>query len=166
MTEATKTWAHDTDHCVVSWDRVLIHVWCHATTRDAIANLERYARAFIAEQPPGQKICSLGIVERTSPPPGDQVRSDLSRFFRELMPQLNAAIIVPEGGGFRAAMVRGVGVALSTLAPRSLPFTFADSIPSAAQRIAPFLSPRAGGAATLETVIEQARTLAGVVERR
>lgn len=158
--EEMKTWTHDTDHCVVTWDRALIHVWRYATTRPAVTDLDRVARAFLSEQKPGQKICSIGIVENTSPPPGEHVRSDLSRFFRELVPHLNAAIIVPEGGGFRAAMVRGVGVALSTLAPRSLPFTFADSVRSASNQVAPHLSPRAGGSLALEGVVEQARALA------
>ena len=161
-----KTRTHDADHCVVTWDRVLIQVWRFATTREAIADLDAVTRAFLTEQRTGRKICSVAIVEHTSPPPGEYVRGDLSRFYREHTPSMHEAIIVPEGGGFRAAMVRGVGVALSTLAPRSLPFKFVDSIRSAANLIGPHLAPEAGGAMGLASVIEEARTLAGVTERR
>jgi len=159
--EPMKTRTVDTDHSVVTWDRVIIAVFRFATTREAVADWERIARSFIAEQPAGQQICCLSIVEPTSPPPGEHVRRDLSRFYRELVPHMNAAIIVPEGGGFRAAMVRGVGIALSTLAPRSLPFTFAESVSAAANRIGPHLSRSAGGATALVEVIEQARALVG-----
>jgi len=163
--ERMNTRSHDSDHCIVTWDRVIIQVWRFATTREAIADLELISRAFIAEQRT-RKICSVSIVEHTSPPPGELVRGHLSRFYRELAPSVHEAVIVPEGGGFRAAMVRGVGVALSTLAPRSLSFKFADSVRSAADVVGPHLSPTAGGAMALEAAIEEARTLAGVTERR
>jgi hypothetical protein len=165
MIEGMKTWAHDTDHCITTWDRVLIAVWRYAATREAITGWGAISRAFHAEQPQGRKYCSISIVERTSPPPGEHVRGDLSRFYRELVPQVHEAIIVPEGGGFRAAMVRGVGVALSTLAPRALPFKFVESIQSAATLVGPHLSPTAGGVSRLVSAVDATRTLAGVTER-
>jgi len=165
MAEGMITRSLDADHAVVTWDRVLIQVWRLGITPDAITDLERVARSYASEQP-GGKISSISIIERTSPPPPEHVRKDLSRFYKNLAPQLHEAIIVAEGGGFRAALVRGVGVALSSLAPKSLPFKFVDTIRSASITIGPHLSPGSGGASELEAVVERVRTMAaGVGEK-
>jgi len=126
-----------------------------ATTASAVSNLEKIARAYIAEQK--GKISSVAVVERTSPPPGDEVRALLSRFYRELAPQMNQQIVVAEGGGFRGAIVRAVGVTLSTLSPGTLPFRFVGSVNEASVLIGPHLSPVAGGEPALRRVIEGVR---------
>lgn len=162
MPERLITRSLDADHGVFTWDRVLIQVWRLGITADAVDALERVTLEYAREQP-GGKISSLSIIERTSPPPAEHVRRDLSRFYKNLGPHLHEAIVVAEGGGFRAALVRGVGLALSSLAPNSLPFRFVDTIGSASMAIAPHLSPGAGGASGLLAVVERARTMvAGV----
>lgn len=161
MADELQTRTLDADHCVATWDRVLIQVWRGPVTIDALHNLERVTRAFVAEN--GAKIAIVSVIERSSPPPGDEVRKDMSRYYRDLVPHVTHAVVVPEGGGFRAAIVRGVGVALSTFSPKALPFKFIDSIRSACVVIAPDLSPGAGGASELEAVIEKVRAkVAGV----
>lgn len=134
---------------------MLIQIWRLGTTSEAVANLDKVARAFLAEE--GVAISSLAIIERTSPPPGDSVRAELSAFYRELAPRMKEQIVVAEGGGFRAAIVRGVGLTLSTLAPRSLPFKFVGTVREATNLIAPHLSPLAGGVEGLERAIEEVR---------
>jgi hypothetical protein len=66
--------------------------------------------------------------------------------YRELAPGMRHQLFVAEGSGFRAAIVRGVGLAVSALAPSLLPFKFASSAEDAANTIAPCLSIYAGGA--------------------
>ena len=147
--------AQDKDHCIALWDNVLIQIWQFATTPTAVVALDTIARAFIADR--GGPICSIAVVEKTSPPPKDQVRTLLAKFYRELAPQMSQQIVVADGSGFRGAMVRAVGVTLSALAPRALPFRFVGSIPEATALVAPYLSTHAGGEATLQRVLGEIR---------
>jgi hypothetical protein len=139
---------------VALWDRVLIQVWHYKTTPSAIAELTRVARKFTIETP--APISSVAIIERTSPPPHDEDRKLLAAFYREFAPTMARQIVVADGGGFRGALVRAVGVTLSTLAPRALPFKFVGHVSDASALLAPHLSPK-GDRVTLEQVIEGVR---------
>jgi hypothetical protein len=145
----------DKDHCVAVWDRVLVQVWHFATTGSAVAQLDAVARAYITQIK--SPISSIAIVERTSPPPGDEVRTLLSRFYRELAPQMSQQIVVADGGGFRGAIVRAVGLTLSTLSPGTLPFRFVGSVQEATTLVAPHLSVAAGGEKALRRVVDGVR---------
>jgi hypothetical protein len=145
----------DKDHCVAVWDRVLIQIWHFATTGSAVVELDAVARAYIAQLK--SPISSIAIVERSSPPPGDEVRSLLSKFYRDLAPQMSQQIVVSDGGGFRGAIVRAVGLTLSTLSPGTLPFRFVGSVPEATTLVAPYLSPLAGGEPALRRVVDGVR---------
>lgn len=145
----------DKDHAVALWDNVLIQVWHFATTASAVSELDRVARAFIAQR--GGPICSIAVVEKTSPPPKDEVRAQLARFYRELAPQMHEQIVVADGGGFRGALVRAVGVTLSTFAPRALPFRFVGSVAEATALVRPHLSAQSGGEAALRRVLGEIR---------
>jgi hypothetical protein len=104
-----------------------------------------------------EPISSLAIIEPSATPPSQAARKELSRFYREFAPRMRAAIVVAEGGSFRAAFVRGVGITLSTLAPRSLPFTFATNVKEAATVLAPHLSHLAGGSVGLQAALADLR---------
>ncbi len=145
----------DRDHCIATWDRVLIQVWHYATTAEAVARLNGLAQGLIAEA--RAPISSIAVVERTSPPPEDTVRTSLAKFYRDLAPQMKEQVVVAEGGGFRGAIVRAVGVTLSTLAPRALPFKFVGSVSEATTLVAPHLSRSAGGEKALFAVIDGLR---------
>lgn len=147
----------DADHCVATWDRAVLSVFRSRVTLQAIEEMHAATRSVGALQPATAPLCFLSVVERTSPPPADDTRRALSEFFRVYEGRMSNVVIVPEGGGFRAAIVRGVGVALSTFAPRSLPFKFAESVGAACRMVAPDLSPDAGGAMTLERIVEDIR---------
>jgi hypothetical protein len=147
--------AIDRDHCVAVWDRVLIQVWHFATTISAVAQLDAIARAYIGQVK--APISSIAIVERTSPPPGDEVRALLSKFYRDLAPQMRQQIVVADGGGFRGAIVRAVGLTLSTLAPSTLPFRFVGSVHEATTIVSPHLSVTSGGEVALRRVVDGVR---------
>lgn len=145
----------DRDYCIATWDCALIQIWRREVTAEAVAQLAEITRRFSEEL--ARPICSVAVIERTSPAPPEAVRSSLSRFYRDSASDFAAAVVVAEGGGFRSALVRGVGVALSMLAPKTIPFEFAANVRAAAVIIAPYLSPVAGGASGLERSVEEVR---------
>jgi hypothetical protein len=67
-------------------------------------------------------------------------------------------IVVAEGSGFRSALVRSIGVALSAISPKSLPFKFASGMDEASLLIRPHLSRSAGGAEGLKRALADLRT--------
>jgi hypothetical protein len=148
--------AVDANHGVATWERTLIQVWHGPGTPLALANVNEVARAFIAEVRSGP-ITSLYIVEPSSPPPSDVARRELATFSRELVPKMALAVIVAEGGGFRAALVRGVGIALTTLMPHRVPFKFVNEIEEALTLLAPHLSRSAGGVDGLREALGELR---------
>lgn len=149
------TRAVDRDHCLGTWDRVLLQIWRWEVHPASVAELDRIARAFMADR--SRRISSLAVIEATATPPSPAARQALSKFYRELASAMTLAVVVPEGSGFRAAFVRGVGLTLSTLSPHMLPFKFVGSVDQAALLLAPHLSPAAGGAEALVERIEELR---------
>jgi hypothetical protein len=82
----------------------------------------------------------------------------MSAFHREIAPFMKEQIVVAEGSGFRSALVRSIGVALSAISPKSLPFKFASGIDEAAALIRPHLSAAAGGSDGLKRALAELRT--------
>lgn len=146
----------DRNHAVATWDRVLLQVWRGDVTPQAVQQLLDVGNELI-RQHPGHRCSSLSVVESASPPPNERVRPLLSSCYRELAPGMRLQLFVAEGSGFRAAIVRGVGLAVSTFAPSLLPFKFASSIREAAVAIGPQLSERAGGPDALVAAVSQVR---------
>jgi hypothetical protein len=155
-------------YCFATWDRVLLQIWRLEVTAESVETLRKVGKAFVEQN--RDPVSTLSIVESTSPAPSDRLRGALSSFYRELAPYMKEQIVVAEGSGFRAALVRSVGLALSAVAPKSLPFKFVGGVEEAAQLIRPHLSPAAGGAAALQEAIknvrEQTRLAAASAERR
>jgi hypothetical protein len=147
----------DQNHVVATWDCVLLQLWRGEATARAMQGLREAGRALLAAHP-GRACCSLSIIEPSSPPPSDHVRPVLSAVYRELGPGMRHQLFVAEGSGFRSALVRGVGLAVSALAPSLLPFKFASSIVDAAETIVPSLSARSGGAPALLEAVSFLRT--------
>jgi hypothetical protein len=141
---------------VATWDRVFIHIWRGEATPRAVEAMANAGRAWLHEL--GENAgSSLSIVESTSPPPNERVRPLLSAFYREVAPHLRHQLFVAEGSGFRVALVRGVGLAVSTLAPSFLPFRFVSNVTEAAGLLAPVLSPTAGGPSALVEAVAHVR---------
>jgi hypothetical protein len=109
VSERLSLQAVDADHGVAIWNRTLILIWRGRVSESAMLATNNAARRFVAE--PGPASC-LFIVESGSPPPEGTARKALATFSREIAAQMVLAVVVAEGGGFRAALVRGVGLAL------------------------------------------------------
>jgi hypothetical protein len=147
--------ARDAGYCFLTWDRLALAIWRFSATRASVAEMTFVVRALMAKH---DEPCSfLGIVEPTSPPPDEKARSELAKFSREIVPDLAMAIIVGEGGGFRASLVRAVGVTLTTLMPHRVPFKFLSNVEDAMTLIAPHLSPGAGGIPGLRRAMADVR---------
>lgn len=145
----------DPDFCIAVWQQTVIHVWRGAPTPENVATMVRTCNELLGN---GRgPVTNLGIVERSSPPPEQPVRAALAEWSRDVVPKMAGAVLVAEGSGFRAALVRGVGLALTTLMPHRIPFKFVGSLEEAVEHLAPKLRPASGGAPALKTVVEQLR---------
>lgn len=155
MTNALEVRSLTENHCFATWDRLLVIVWRREVTPEGVATLAKIGRAFVDAL--GTPVSCLTIVESTSPPPSDKVRGSMAAFHREVNPSMKQQIVVAEGSGFRSALVRSIGVALSTISPRTLPFKFVAGIDEAAVMIQPHLSRTAGGADGMKTALRDLR---------
>jgi hypothetical protein len=135
------------------WHNVLIHIQTGAATPASIPNLAAGAKSILLRH---RTFAFILVIEPQAPPPAHSIRKQLTDFLNEYQPKIIRAIVVPEGGGFRAATVRGVGTAVSLLAPKAFNFSFCETIGDAAMKIGPVIEPL-GGAAALSQVIEQIR---------
>jgi len=147
--------AEDRDFFIAHWHRTVFSVYRGACTVPHVARIIAACKSLLAKH--DESVSYLGVIERGSPAPAEAVRRELATWSRDVITKMAVAVIVPEGGGFRSAMVRGVGVALTVLAPHKVPFKFAGSVVEGAQLLARFLPPSAGGADQLAAAVEEAR---------
>lgn len=147
--------AQGPDVCIAVWQQTVIHVWRGEATVENVAKMVATCNELIASS--RAPVTCLGIVERSSPPPVEPVRAALAQWSRDVVPRMVGAVIVAEGSGFRAALVRGVGLALTTLMPHRIPFKFVSSVDEAIDHLAPKLPVASGGASVLRSVVEHLR---------
>lgn len=149
----------DDAHVVATWGRTFIQIWRGVPTAAASAEVNRLADAFVdASSIPAT---SLFIVEPKSPPPEEQTRKNFATFSRDIVKRMSLAVIVAEGGGFRGAIVRAVGLTLTTMIPHRSRFSFVNDVETAAEMLTPHLMPGTGGAAELLRVVEEVRGMIG-----
>jgi hypothetical protein len=147
----------DPGYGVATWDRLLIQLWRGPATLQAAERWLELGEAFLLQS--GDEPCSsLSIVESRSPPPTEKVRLAMAAGFRGLAPRMRHQVVVAEGSVMRSALVRGVGLALSTLSSSSLPLEFVASLNEAAVMLAPDLSPAAGGVEGLKGAVSNLRS--------
>lgn len=144
----------DRDHCIAVWNRTLIQIWRRATTAAAAQQMCETARTFAASQP--DKISILFVIEAASEVPGDQARKGLTKFLGEVGPRTSCMVAVPEGGSFRAAIVRSIGVAAGAVLLR-FPLKFAATVEEGIDTLAPDLPPAPAGVEGLRSAVAQLR---------
>ena len=146
--------ARDSEHFVAVWHETLISVFRGVCSLQHVLNISNACKGQLAE---GRGVTYVGVIERSSPAPTETVRAELATWSRDVASQMTIAALVAEGGGFKNALVRGVGVALTLLAPHKVPFKFTGSVEEATALLAPFLPPKAGGARELTLAIAEVR---------
>jgi hypothetical protein len=147
--------ALDDAHVVGVWGATLIQIWRGAPTAIRTAEMNRIAAELVASSQ--HPVSSLFIVERRSPTPDDAARKNLAAFSRDIVSRMSISVVVAEGGGFRGALVRSVGVALTTVLTHSSKFRFVDDVHGAAELIEPHLERGTGGARALLTAADELR---------
>jgi hypothetical protein len=135
---------------------VLIIIWRGQVTVEGLGLLIKLGAEF-CEAREGPLAC-LTIVEARSPPPNDTVRRQYAAFHRALSVRVPLQIVVAEGSVFRAALVRSVGLALSTFSPKTLPFKFVTTLDEAAALIERQLPSSVGGPADLKHAVSSLRS--------
>jgi hypothetical protein len=144
------------DHIVAMWQRTVIEVWRGVPTVEGSEAMMSACEQAIAQYPKDTSF--IAVLERTSPPPTEPVRKVLARWSSDIVPRMAVAVLVSEGSSFRSAIVRGVGVALTLLAPHRIPFKFCSSVEEGVGVVEPYLGKSRGGRAGLLTAIEQTRS--------
>lgn len=147
--------ADDGDYCLATWDRTLIMIWRRASKESAVTKACALGRTFAAKH--GDKITVLVIVEPESEIPGSEARAEFARFARETGTKAACCVVVPEGGGFRSALVRSIFGGIGALLRQAFPFKFAESIDAALKLLEPHFSPAAGGAEALRRALGKMR---------
>jgi len=154
----------DAVHVVGVCGATLIQIWRGAPNYMLSAEVNEVARAMVASST--HPVSSLFVVERGSPPPDEATRRNFASFSRDLVSQMSVSVVVAEGGGFRGALVRAVGVTLTTILPHSSKFRFVNDVDSAAELIAPYLLPAVGGAPGLLDATSKLRAMIGAPSPR
>jgi len=158
----TKLVVHVADHAhaVGEYGNTLIQVWRGAPTPEGSAEVNRWAEA-LTSRAPNQETCSLWVVEPSSSPPDAGTRANLARFGKEIAPRMAMAVVVAEGGGFRSALVRSVGVALTRLIPHTAAFRFTNDVAAAIALLRPHLADPVNGGEALQKAVFELRSKIG-----
>ena len=152
---AARIVAQDGD-CVVSvWHETVLTVFRGVCTLQHALTISNTCKAVLAER--RGDVTYLSVIERSSPAPTDTVRRELATWSRDVITKMRVAAIVAEGGGFKNALVRGVGVALTVLVPHQVPFKITGSVEEGVALVGPFLALNSGGAAELLLAVVDVR---------
>lgn len=147
--------AHDANHCIAAWHDTVIAVWWGPASVQDVVGMTRIGKLFLAaERRPGHLLL---IIEPTSPTPTGAVFTEFVRFTEEVASKMAISVAVSEGGGFRAASVRGVAAALAMAMPKRVPFQFTGSVEQGVAILAPHLSHASGGFRGLLQAVEDLR---------
>jgi hypothetical protein len=153
---AARIVAQDRDYFVATWQQTVFAVFRGVPTVEHVTSITAACKKLLASGTGDATY--LGVIERTSPAPTEPVRRELAHWSQDVVSRMAVAVIVPEGGGFRNALVRGVGIALTVLIRHAVPFRFSPNVEEAAHLLARFIPASAGGVAQLALAVEEART--------
>lgn len=146
----------DDTYVLATWGRTFIQIWRGAPKASTTARMHELSSAFVASS--SLPATSLFIVEAKSPSPDEASRKILAAFSRDVVGRMSLSVVVAEGGGFRGALVRAVGVALTTILPHRSRFKFVDDVATAAELLGPHLLAGSGGPEALLRVAAEARS--------
>lgn len=149
----------DPDHCIATWHQTVIEIWRGAATVTGVRHMMKTCEKLLANGKGG--VTYLAILERSSPAPDEQARTILAQWSREVVPRMAGAVLVAEGTSFRAALVRGVGIALTALLPHRVPFKFTGTVEEASVLLAPLLPTSVGGSSALRAAVEEVHSQMG-----
>jgi len=141
--------------CVIgAADSVAVAFWLHQTTVEDVEELGRAARR--AQQGSSERVRLVQIVPQTAATPDARVRAALARMLRGLQGIVSHSVIVFEGEGFRAAMVRSIVTSIASLSNPGFPHRVFATLPEAAA----WMCDRRGAldARQIEAIVQRVRT--------
>jgi len=147
--------AQDSDYFVAVWHQTIFTVFRGPATLQHVLKISQTCNGLLQEN--RGAVTYLSVIERSSPAPTETVRHALATWSRDVVSKMAVAVMVAEGGGFKNALVRGVGVALTVLLPHRVPFKFASTVEEGALLLAPFLLEIAQGSHELTLAIADTR---------
>jgi hypothetical protein len=147
--------ARDQDHCVAIWERVVIQIWYGETRVPAVQAMSRACEDLLRTAQ--GDVSTVALIEASAPAPDHAGRKALADWSGRVAARFARAAVIAEGGGFRSSLVRGVGLAFTTLTPHRLPFKFFATVADAATYLGPSLSQPQAGPRDLETAISALR---------
>jgi hypothetical protein len=150
---AWKRFGQQDGDLAATWHNVLVHIQKGPTSPRSVPNLTAAASSILLKH---KSFVFLIIVEPQATPPDQSARKQLTDFFETFRDSIARSIVIPEGDGFRSSIVRGVGTAVSLLAPKSFTFSFCGSVEEASAKLRDVLQP-VGGAAPLIQALSEMR---------
>lgn len=133
----------------------MLQLWYGETKVAAVQTMVRASEELLRAAP--ANVSTLALIEATAPVPSPEGRKALADWSVRVAARFARAAIVAEGGGFRSSLVRGVGLAFTTLTPHRLPFKFFATVAEAASYLGPVLSQPGEGPGQLEATIAALR---------
>jgi hypothetical protein len=142
------------DCVIAAAEGVAVAFWlCHTNVED-VDELARAARR--AQQGSTERVRLVQIVPQTAVSPDARARAALAHMLRGLQGVVSHSVIVFEGEGFRAAMVRSIVTSIASLSNPGFPHRVFAQLPDAA---AWMCAGRAGlDAGQVEAVVQHVRT--------
>jgi hypothetical protein len=148
---AWKRFGRQDGDIAATWHNVLVHIQRGPTSPRSVPNLVAAASSILLKH---RTFVFVLIVEPQATPPDPVARKQLTEFLGTFRDSLLRSIVIPEGDGFRAAIVRGVGTAVSLLAPKSFSFSFCESVVDACTKLREVLEPVGGSPALVQVIAE------------
>ncbi|HEY3592345.1 MAG TPA: hypothetical protein VGL13_00665 [Polyangiaceae bacterium] len=102
----------DADHRVALFGAVLINVWIRETRVEALQAMQQQLEA-AARGIPDRRLALFVVVEPNAIMPSAEARAALANMRRS--PAIGVTVLVHEGTGFTAALVRGITTSLNLI---------------------------------------------------
>jgi hypothetical protein len=142
------------DCVIAAAEGVAVAFWlCHTNVED-VEELARAVRR--AQRGSTQRVKLVQIVPQTATTPDAPARAALARMLRGLQGIVSHSVIVFEGEGFRAAMVRSIVTSIASLSNPGFPHRVFARLPEAAAWMCG--GSAALGARQIEAVVQHIRT--------
>lgn len=132
------------DRAFGAWNNILVVIWRKETTPLGVETLGEYLQQLGAQYPQGIGLCA--VVEESAPPPSTAARKAMAKIMGTA-DMLRGSVLIFDGTGFRAAIVRSFVAGLNMLTR----FPFPHKVCASAQEAIPWLAeqvPGIDGAAT------------------
>jgi hypothetical protein len=155
MREAPQIEFVDEDHCIATWQDVLISIWRRNPSAERLEKLRQFSQRFTRRS--RTPISAIVVVEANCPVPDEAGRQHSIEFIRDLGNSgARGIVLVFEGSGFLAAASRAVMIGLMTGAHFAIPYKVVGTL-TGAELFFTNIGANIGMGGTMERAINIAR---------